>query len=58
MYAEVTSVYVPVKTPDYPVWAIVLSAIAHALVVGGLFFFYQNPPPAPRELWFITTEQL
>ena len=37
MYAEVTSVYVPVKTPDYPVWAIVLSAIAHALVVGLLF---------------------
>ena len=47
MYAEVTSVYVPVKTPDYPFLAIVLSAIAHALVVGLLLFFYHNAPPAP-----------
>lgn len=58
MYAEVTSVYVPVKTPDYPVWAIVLSAIAHALVVGLLFFFYHNAPPAPMETSLITPEQL
>lgn len=58
MYAEVTSVYVPVKTPDYPVWAIVLSAIAHALVVGLLFFFYHNTPPAPMETSLITPEQL
>lgn len=58
MYAEVTSVYVPVKTPDYPVWAIVLSAIAHALVVGLLFFFYHNVPPAPMETSLITPEQL
>ena len=58
MYAEVTSVYVPVKTPDYPVWAIVLSAIAHALVVGLLFFSYHNTPPAPMETSLITPEQL
>ena len=58
MYAEVTSVYVPVKTPDYPFWAIVLSAIAHALVVGLLFFFYHNAPPAPMETSLITPEQL
>lgn len=58
MYAEVTSVYVPVKTPDYPVWAIVLSAIAHALVVGLLFFFYHNTSPAPMETSLITPEQL
>ena len=58
MYAEVTSVYVPVKTPDYPVWAIVLSAIAHVLVVGLLFFFYHNTPPAPMETSLITPEQL
>nr|WP_312523991.1 cell envelope integrity protein TolA [Moraxella sp. CTOTU47724] len=58
MYAEVTSVYVPVKTPDYPVWAIVLSAITHALVVGLLFFFYHNTPPAPMETSLITPEQL
>lgn len=58
MYAEVTSVYVPVKTPDYPVWAIVLSAIAHALVIGLLFFFYHNTPPAPMETSLITPEQL
>ena len=58
MYAEVTSVYVPVKTPDYPVWAIVLSAIAHALVVGLLFFFYHNAPLAPMETSLITPEQL
>ena len=58
MYAEVTSVYVPVKTPDYPVWAIVLSAIAHALVVGLLLFFYHNAPPAPMETSLITPEQL
>ena len=58
MYAEVTSVYVPVKTPDYPVLAIVLSAIAHALVVGLLFFFYHNTPPAPMETSLITPEQL
>lgn len=58
MYAEVTSVYVPVKTPDYPVWAIVLSVIAHALVVGLLFFFYHNTPPAPMETSLITPEQL
>jgi len=58
MYAEVTSVYVPVKTPDYPFWAIVLSAIAHALVVGLLFFFYHNTPPAPMETSLITPEQL
>ena len=58
MYAEVTSVYVPVKTPDYPVWAIVLSAIAHALVVGLFFFFYHNAPPAPMETSLITPEQL
>ena len=58
MYAEVTSVYVPVKTPDYPVWAIVLSAIAHALVVGLLFFFYHNTPPAPMETSLVTPEQL
>ena len=58
MYAEVTSVYVPVKTPDYPVWAIVLSAIAHALVVGLLFFFYHNTPPAPMETPLLTPEQL
>ena len=58
MYAEVTSVYVPVKTPDYPLWAIVLSAIAHALVVGLLFFFYHNAPPAPMETSLITPEQL
>ena len=58
MYAEVTSVYVPVKTPDYPVWAIVLSAIAHALVFGLLFFFYHNTPPAPMETSLITPEQL
>lgn len=58
MYAEVTSVYVPVKTPDYPVWAIVLSAIAHALVVGLLFFFYHNTPPALMETSLITPEQL
>ena len=58
MYAEVTSVYVPVKTPDYPFLAIVLSAIAHALVVGLLFFFYHNAPPAPMETSLITPEQL
>jgi hypothetical protein len=58
MYAEVTSVYVPVKTPDYPFLAIVLSAIAHALVVGLLFFFYHNTPPAPMETSLITPEQL
>ena len=58
MYAEVTSVYVPVKTPDYPFWAIVLSAIAHALVIGLLFFFYHNTPPAPMETSLITPEQL
>lgn len=58
MYAEVTSVYVPVKTPNYPVWAIVLSVIAHALVVGLLFFFYHNTPPAPMETSLITPEQL
>ena len=58
MYAEVTSVYVPVKTPDYPVWAIVISAIAHALVVGLLLFFYHNAPPAPMETSLITPEQL
>lgn len=58
MYAEVTSVYVPVKTPDYPFLAIVLSAIAHALVVGLLLFFYHNAPPAPMETSLITPEQL
>lgn len=58
MYAEVTSVYVPVKTPDYPFLAIVLSAIAHALVVGLLFFSYHNTPPAPMETSLITPEQL
>ena len=58
MYAEVTSVYVPVKTPDYPFLAIVLSAIAHALVVGFLLFFYHNAPPAPMETSLITPEQL
>ena len=57
MYAEVTSVYVPVKTPDYPFLPIVLSAIAHALVVGLLLFFYHNAP-APMETSLITPEQL
>lgn len=58
MYTEVTSVYVPVKTPDYPVWAILVSGIAHALLVGLLFYFYHTAPPAPMQTTLITPEQL
>lgn len=58
MYCEVTSVYVPVKTPDYPMWAILLSGIVHAVLVGLLFYFYHTAPPAPMETSLITPEQL
>ena len=47
MYAEVTSVYVPVKTPDYPVWAIVLSAIAMRWWLGYCFSFIITPRQRP-----------
>lgn len=58
MYTEVTSVYVPVKTPDYPVWAILVSGIAHAILVGLLFYFYHTAPQAPMQTTLITPEQL
>lgn len=57
MYSEVTSVYVPVTTPDYKGWALLLSVLGHILLVLALVFFYRSPP-APMETTLITPEQL
>lgn len=58
MYSEVTSVYVPVKTPDYKGWAVVLSIVVHGALLAGLLFFYHSPTPPPMETSLITPEQL
>lgn len=58
MYSEVTSVYVPVKTPDYKTWAILLSILVHGVLLASLLFFYRSPPPPPMETTLITREQL
>lgn len=58
MYSEVTSVYVPVKTPDYKSWAILLSVLVHAILLAGVLFFYHSPPPPPMETSLITPEEL
>ena len=57
MYSEVTSVYVPVKTPDYKGWAILLSVLGHVILLLALAFFYHSPPQ-PMETTLITPEQL
>ena len=58
MYSEVTSVYVPVKTPDYKTWAILLSILVHGLLLVCLLFFYRSPPPPPMQTSLVTPEQL
>ncbi len=58
MYSEVTSVYVPVKTPDYKTWAILLSILVHGLLLACLLFFYRSPPPPPMQTSLVTPEQL
>lgn len=58
MFPEVTSVYVPVKTPDYKKWAILLSALVHAAILGAVIYFHHKAPPAPMETSIVTPEQL
>lgn len=58
MYPEVTSVYVPVKTPDYRVWAILLSILGHGLLVGVILYFHNEAPPPPMETVLISPEEL
>ncbi|MFW2178085.1 MULTISPECIES: cell envelope integrity protein TolA [unclassified Moraxella] len=54
---QITSVYVPVETPDYKTWAIILSLIGHGVLLGGLWFYRGTPPPIPMETTLITPEQ-
>lgn len=58
MYPEVTSVYVPVKTPDYKGLAWLLSVLVHGLLIGLVVYFHHQAPPAPMETSLVTPEQL
>ena len=58
MYSEVTSVYVPVKTPDYPFWAIILSVLVHVVLLALVIFFHHTAPPSPMQTTLVTPEQL
>lgn len=58
MYSEVTSVYVPVKTPDYPFWAIILSVLVHVVLLALVIFFHHTAPPPPMQTTLVTPEQL
>lgn len=58
MYSEVTAVYVPVKTPDYKLWAILLSVIVHIGLIGSLLFFNHTASPPPMETTLVTPEEL
>ncbi len=59
MQQEITSVYVPVKTPDYKILAIILSILIHIGLIGFVIFHnnHQNKPVV-METVLITPEQL
>lgn len=58
MNTNLSSVYVPVKSPDLKILAIILSVLVHAFLVALIFFFQREIPPPPMETMLISPEQL
>lgn len=59
MQSEVTSVYVPIKTPDNKIWAIILSILVHVTIIGLVIFAHNHHKKSqPMETVLINPEQL
>lgn len=58
MRPQISAVYVPVRTPDYKTWALILSILAHVLLIGALVWWNRDPPPAAMQTSLVTPEEL
>lgn len=58
MRPQISAVYVPVRTPDYKTWALILSILAHGLLIGVLVWWNREPPPAAMQTSLVTPEEL
>lgn len=58
MRPQISAVYVPVRTPDYKTWALILSILAHVLLIGALVWWNREPPPAAMQTSLVTPEEL
>lgn len=58
MRPQISAVYVPVRTPDYKTWALILSILAHGLLIGALVWWNREPPPAAMQTSLVTPEEL
>lgn len=58
MNNKMTSVYVPVETPDIKGVALLMSLLMHGILLGSVIFFHHEAPPPPMETMLITPDQL